>query len=428
MYPSFHKLVEGNFTSETRFLGLEDFLIMPMQRITKYPLLLKSLVQVTSSEDEDRMYIEQSIERMANIVSIINERTRRSENVQKLANVEKRIVNGSQLDIVSENRVLIHEGKLKIRRQVFSNISLNESYAYLFNDKIMICERENASDVNSLYSVKNTFLLSSITNITSTDTYGTRKECTIDISLLLHDGGKYYEKKYKMKTPTPEDRDLWVKKLKEAMDARTIEAQPESPRLDRKRVESLKGMLPSYKSVPLNLNKSMLSQDSGDGKYIPKTLSESDGPRQMQLSESDSPRQMFRRSISLKSLSELDIGGLQTSNPRDTSDVPSNQRTLKKRHAMVFDFLKNQETQSPMASPRLLSREELYSDAILGLIQSIQQVKSSLSIHQSEKLEHSIQQYKAIGHAIVEMMSDPTSLTEETRKTLHEFNLGYFKE
>lgn len=396
-YPAFHDLVEKNFTSETRYLGLEDFLIMPMQRITKYPLLLKSLSQVTHPEDDEKQKLEESIGKITNIVCIINERTRRAELVQKLANVQNRLVNGNQLDIVSENRTLIHEGKLKMKRQVFSNVSLDDSYAYLFNDKLFICERESGNDANSLYTVRTTFFLSDICNIASTDTYGTKKECSINISLILFEGGKYQEKKYKMRAPTREERDLWVKKLKEAMDAfMNIASTNNQPQHTPKRVHSATvddiSPLKKYNSnphLPMNLTP------------LEPTTSPNGTPRPLAQTAND--KKMFRRSVSLKEIGEVKfetMDNIRTSSPPPNPLTDS--RALRKRNAMFLDVKGFRNSVESLENTREdvekevnvaeLSKEELYLQAVLGMFQVVDQIKPSLSIHQTEKLDQLMKQ------------------------------------
>lgn len=190
-----------------------------MQRITKYPLLLSSLDKATPHEDEDKQYINQACEKIRNIVLSINDRTRRVENVQKLLDVQKKFIYGDQIDIVSNERTLIHEGKLKLKKfSIGSSVSMDDSYGFLFNDKLLLCTKEN-NDTNGQYMLRTTIYIKDIKSITSIESeVGHKNECNITLTILIYENGKFHEKKNKIKTPTKADRDVWLKHLRSLID------------------------------------------------------------------------------------------------------------------------------------------------------------------------------------------------------------------
>jgi hypothetical protein len=63
--------------------------------VTKYPLFLQELLKKTSSTHPDYPRLENAFKHVKEIIDQINERTRASENVQKLTEIESKLVDGS---------------------------------------------------------------------------------------------------------------------------------------------------------------------------------------------------------------------------------------------------------------------------------------------------------------------------------------------
>ena len=58
---------------ETRGLNIEQFIIKPFQRITKYPLLLKELIKVTNDESPDLPHRKAALAELHSLVAKINQ-------------------------------------------------------------------------------------------------------------------------------------------------------------------------------------------------------------------------------------------------------------------------------------------------------------------------------------------------------------------
>lgn len=211
--PEFAVLQKQNMNESMRFLSLEDFLIMPMQRITKYPLLLGQLYKAIQEDDPDKAYLKEAKEKIMSITQLINERVRKVQNIQQLINVQEKILNGEQHDIVKDDRTLIHEGRLKVKRSVFSvnNTSLEDSYSFLFNDKLLVCSKEGS---DTLYTVKFSVCLQCHYILEIED----EKSPTAFTLTTTLPNGKDIDKKYKMKALTSNDRVVWIQKLTECLD------------------------------------------------------------------------------------------------------------------------------------------------------------------------------------------------------------------
>ena len=66
-------------------IPLEGFLLTPVQKICKYPLQLAELLKYTSTEHPDYQDVCQALDAMKKIACLINERKRRMESIEKIA-------------------------------------------------------------------------------------------------------------------------------------------------------------------------------------------------------------------------------------------------------------------------------------------------------------------------------------------------------
>ena len=66
-------------------IPLEGFLLTPVQKICKYPLQLNELLKYTPVTHPDHVHIKGALEAMKKIATLINERKRKMESIEKLA-------------------------------------------------------------------------------------------------------------------------------------------------------------------------------------------------------------------------------------------------------------------------------------------------------------------------------------------------------
>lgn len=145
-------------------LKLMDILVMPMQRLTRYSLLLKAVYKNTENEDQ-RMGLTHMIKSVDDFVASVNAALRRNDEAAQLVQaasrleyydvvdtkgldeeVEKLIRMYSHLDITTvpmpgcpkdSSRTLIREGDLKLKDSTTSKM---EVHVLLLTDMLLICK------------------------------------------------------------------------------------------------------------------------------------------------------------------------------------------------------------------------------------------------------------------------------------------------
>ncbi|XP_036387766.1 phosphatidylinositol 3,4,5-trisphosphate-dependent Rac exchanger 1 protein-like [Megalops cyprinoides] len=135
---------------KTTDIPLEGYLLTPIQRICKYPLLLKELLKRTPKKHTDYPAVEVALQAMKAVCSNINETKRQMEKLEALEQLQSHIEGweGTNLtDICTE--LLLHGNLLKI-----SAGNIQERVFFLFDNLLVYCKRK--SRVAGKKSVKRT--------------------------------------------------------------------------------------------------------------------------------------------------------------------------------------------------------------------------------------------------------------------------------
>jgi len=130
---------------ECKQLELSSFLLEPMQRITRYSLLLKQILHYTGTNHKDHDDVLQALRSIEERVEKINETTRDFENQEKINTIIKTVdFHNTKLDLYAPSRFVksrrfIMEGPLAKAK------SGRKLYVYLFNDLILFTQLKSNS-------------------------------------------------------------------------------------------------------------------------------------------------------------------------------------------------------------------------------------------------------------------------------------------
>ncbi|GAA5912265.1 hypothetical protein JCM6882_005211 [Rhodosporidiobolus microsporus] len=139
---SLRELLDG---LRVKGLELDHLLLEPMQRVTRYPLLINQMLRYTEPDHSDYPALLRALEIAEATLSDINEAVRSHENESKLAylsdNIELPGMSSGHLNLTAPTRLLgkrhiLREGKVEKAR------SGRKLSAYLFNDLLIFTEAQ----------------------------------------------------------------------------------------------------------------------------------------------------------------------------------------------------------------------------------------------------------------------------------------------
>ncbi|XP_023662682.2 intersectin-2-like isoform X2 [Paramormyrops kingsleyae] len=140
-------------------MPLSSFLLKPMQRITRYPLIIKNILENTPENHLDHGHLREALDRAEELCLQVNEGVREKENSDRLEWIQSHV----QCEGITENlifnsltnclgpRKLLHSGK------VYKTKSNKELYAFLFNDFLLLTQavkQFTSSGTDKLFSPK----------------------------------------------------------------------------------------------------------------------------------------------------------------------------------------------------------------------------------------------------------------------------------
>ncbi|XP_069461955.1 intersectin-2 isoform X2 [Ambystoma mexicanum] len=201
-------------------MPLSSFLLKPMQRITRYPLIIKNIMENTPENNPDRGYLKFALERAEELCSQVNEGVREKENSDRLEWIQMHVqCEGLTEQIIFNSltnclgpRKLLHSGKL------YKSKSNKELYGLLFNDFLLLTymvKQFVSSGSEKLFSPKSTsqykmyktpiFLNEVLVKLPSDPS---SDEPVFHIS--------HIDRVYTLRTDNINERTAWVQKIKAA--------------------------------------------------------------------------------------------------------------------------------------------------------------------------------------------------------------------
>ncbi|XP_048867224.1 spermatogenesis-associated protein 13 [Brienomyrus brachyistius] len=120
-------------------ISLGGFLLTPVQKICKYPLQLRELLKYTSEEHRDYESVSDALKAMKKVACLINERKRRLESIDAIAQWQAAILHWEGDDILGRSSELIHSGELT--RMILHGKSQQRTF-FLFDHQLIFCKKD----------------------------------------------------------------------------------------------------------------------------------------------------------------------------------------------------------------------------------------------------------------------------------------------
>ncbi|XP_070843173.1 intersectin-2a isoform X4 [Chaetodon trifascialis] len=217
-FKDFLKKIATNY--RCKGMPLSSFLLKPMQRITRYPLLIKNILEHTPDGHADRSPLREALERAEELCSQVNEGVREKENSDRLEWIQSHVQCEGPIEHLVFNsltnclgpRKLLHSGRL------YKTKSSRELWAFLFNDFLLLTHSAkpfSSSGADKLFSLKTNIQLKMYkTPLFLNEVLVKMPPDPSSDEPLFH--VSHIDRVYTLKTETLNERTTWVQKIKAA--------------------------------------------------------------------------------------------------------------------------------------------------------------------------------------------------------------------
>lgn len=164
--PSFKEVLSRiESQEECRNLPMISFLILPMQRVTRLPLLMDTICQKTPRDSPKYEVCKRALKEVSKLVRLCNEGARKMERTEMMYTINSQLeFKIKPFPLVSSSRWLVKRGELTAYVEdtvLFSRrTSKQQVYFFLFNDVLIITKKksEESYTVND-YSLRDQLLV-----------------------------------------------------------------------------------------------------------------------------------------------------------------------------------------------------------------------------------------------------------------------------
>uniref|UniRef100_A0A8C5JYT4 Rho guanine nucleotide exchange factor 26 n=1 Tax=Jaculus jaculus TaxID=51337 RepID=A0A8C5JYT4_JACJA len=169
--PSFKEVLSRIESHEDcRNLPMISFLILPMQRVTRLPLLMDTICQKTPKDSPKYEVCKRALKEVSKLVRLCNEGARKMERTEMMYTINSQLeFKIKPFPLVSSSRWLVKRGELTAYVEdtvLFSKrTSRQQVYFFLFNDVLIVTKKKSEESYNvNDYSLRDQLLVESCDN------------------------------------------------------------------------------------------------------------------------------------------------------------------------------------------------------------------------------------------------------------------------
>ncbi|KAM5336371.1 rho guanine nucleotide exchange factor 26 [Glossophaga mutica] len=169
--PSFKEVLSRIESHEDcRNLPMISFLILPMQRVTRLPLLMDTICQKTPKDSPKYEVCKRALKEVSKLVRLCNEGARKMERTEMMYTINSQLeFKIKPFPLVSSSRWLVKRGELTAYVEdtvLFSRrTSKQQVYFFLFNDVLIITKKKSEESYNvNDYALRDQLMVESCDN------------------------------------------------------------------------------------------------------------------------------------------------------------------------------------------------------------------------------------------------------------------------
>ncbi|KAJ6240390.1 faciogenital dysplasia protein [Anaeramoeba flamelloides] len=204
-------------------LGIEDFLVSPLQRIPRYKLLLERLLKYTDENTEEFPNLKEVFDQICKTATRINEKKRDAENSFRVFEISESLINdrGEDINIFQWYRRIVHEGPLT--RMINKGKKKQLFMVFLFNDFLLLTKIRKSLTLGRIkYRVKRMHPLSEVSQVSNVSEQPTL--------FKLHT----HTHKYTFEAKDKDEKKKWIESIKKSQkDLKTISDSRLQPHLQK---------------------------------------------------------------------------------------------------------------------------------------------------------------------------------------------------
>ncbi|XP_041087572.1 rho guanine nucleotide exchange factor 16-like [Polyodon spathula] len=208
-------------TADCGGLSMISFLILPMQRVTRLPLLMDTICQKTSTDLEEYHSAVKALKSISKLVKQCNDGARRMERTEQMYTIQKQMEFGKikPFPLVSASRWLQKRGELAVCTEelsIFWKAFSNKSYyLFLFNDVLIVTRKKSEEsylvmDYATLEQIEVQLLESSEGQLASGSPRSSSSPNPNMFKVLMKRNSEGKEEQIALVAESPSDRARWV--------------------------------------------------------------------------------------------------------------------------------------------------------------------------------------------------------------------------
>ncbi|XP_062619095.1 intersectin-1-like [Saccostrea cucullata] len=198
---------------KTKGMPLSSFLLKPMQRITKYPLMIQKILQYTPENHPDRQNLEDALAKAEELCNQVNEGVRERENSDKLEwmqshvqcdGLQEKLIFNSVTNCLGPRKLLYHGTLYKAKGH-------KELCGFLSNDFLLLATPLGSATSSSLFDSKTKAQYKMYKSPIFLNEVMVRRLGEDDNDCLLQ--VSHVDRVYNLKAPNLTERESWVRHI-----------------------------------------------------------------------------------------------------------------------------------------------------------------------------------------------------------------------